>query len=530
MNLSEIHSKGTGRLARRALATVAVLAAAGLVLAGCSASKPVASASAAVGEAPLLSIGAQLQPTSLNPALTNNNQVDSQYYQLAYDPLIYVEPDGSYAPALATAWKYKNANTFDITIRKNVKFSDGEAMTAKSVAASINYFRSAGGPQAVYAAAISSVTATNASTVEVITSTPNPVLPLVFSQAMLVGNIIAPKGLADPSQLLKATYGAGPYMLSADGTLAGSTYTYVKNPDYWDKSKTHYDKIQVKVLSDSNAALAALQAGQIDFVAGDPDTANAAGSGISIYSSATQLQGLLLMDRDGTIAPPLKSEKVRQALNYAIDRKSIATALFGKYGAALSQMALPGVAGYDPKLESRYPYDPKKAKELLKEAGYANGFTITGIEAPTYGIPLLDQAIVGQLAKVGVTLKMTTAATIGAVGSARLSKQYPSAAFYYGALPMYVMASQLMPTAPGTFNPFGSTDAQLTSLLNKAAATPGKAGTKLYQQAMTRVVDLGWFIPVVRSDSVYLAGSKIGGITTGPNNSYPNPAFFYPKG
>ncbi|MDW8809985.1 ABC transporter substrate-binding protein, partial [Streptomyces scabiei] len=86
--------------------------------------------------------------------------------------------------------------------------------------------------------------------------------------------------------------------------------------------------------------------------------------------------GLLLLDREGTVVKGLGDVRVRQALNFAVDRAAITKAVYGDYGAPVSQPQMPGYDGYSPEAAKTYPHDPDKAKKLLKAAGYGSGLTI----------------------------------------------------------------------------------------------------------------------------------------------------------
>src|SRR5581483_1509922 len=177
-----------------------------------------------------ITIASNSTPTSINPLLNGNNADELLFNDLAYEPLIHLGPDGSYKPALATSWKYGNGlKQFDLTLRPGVKFSDGSPLTADAVVKSINAFKAAGGGYITYARVIKSVVATGPLTVRINLTGPDPIVPLILSEHIPVGDIVSPNGLANQKKLATSTDGAGPYMLSPTETVAGSTYTYVPN-------------------------------------------------------------------------------------------------------------------------------------------------------------------------------------------------------------------------------------------------------------------------------------------------------------
>ncbi len=99
-------------------------------------------------------------------------------------------------------------------------------------------------------------------------------------------------------------------------------------------------------------------------------------------SAPAAMVGMYIADVDGTVVPAFKDLRVRQALNYAIDREAITKSVYGDFGIPTDQYVPEGIGGYLPELEDVYPYDPEKAKELLAEAGYPDGFSFTMLGQP----------------------------------------------------------------------------------------------------------------------------------------------------
>jgi peptide/nickel transport system substrate-binding protein len=475
---------------------------------GASGSQAAVAASTKVGDT--LTVSNSSGPASLNPAQSGNGRL-GVFVVPAYASLTKLQPDGKVGPDLATDWKYvddKN-QTFQMTIRHQAKFSNGEDVTAQAVADSINYFRNAKGPFAGNLASVTSVAATGADQVTVTLSAPNPELPQLFSQYWMAGAIIAPAGVKDPNQLGTATLGAGPYMLDTQTTIPGNTYTYLPNPNYWDKAAQHWHKLVVKVFSDTNAAYQSLQTGQLQLMLADPISVNSMtlGSNVQVLSSPVQWNGIQLFDRNGQLVPALGKPEVRQALNYAIDRTSIANSLFGKYGEATSQVQGPGQQGYDASLDGYYAYDPAKAKQLLTQAGFPNGFSMTVIEQKTTLTDAVLQAIAAQLAKVGVTLEIKADPTSAQWVADLNSKQFPSTGGQLNYLSPYLYWKG---TLGGSFNPLGTQDDQINQLVSQAAANadPNAADAR-WKQVFKRLTEQAWYVPVVRSQVVYLASTSV---------------------
>lgn len=528
-----------GRVARALVA--AAVAASATACGAQSTNRPVASGSGKsstttgaaghVASGGVLRLGADTAPFSLNPALTNNDQWDAEYYQLAYEPLLQLEPSGQFAPGLATSWHYVGTGNreFELTLRKGVKFSDGSSVTAKDVAASLLYFKNAHGSHAVYAADIASVTTKGRYTVILHMSAPDPGIPLMLSQALLAGEIIGASGLKNPKSLGLTTDGAGPYMLDPKETVYGSKYTYIRNPNFWDPAAQHYKKVVINNIPTLSSDLAALRSGRIDFFPSNSQTSLAArADGESVVGGPAVFQGLYLFDRQGAIVPALGHVRVRQAMNYALNRKAIAKALYKGLAQPNDEISDPGTPGYVPQLERYYKYDPAKARQLLAAAGYPHGFSavvLAGVNAKP-----LDEAIAQELAAVGIKVTLHIVATGPEYIKAALSRSYPIGAMYYGALPMYIEGEQLLIAKAGFFNPFKNANAGMLKLLSQAAVGSPSQSLTASKNLMAATVKQAWFVPVIASDITYVSNGKVGGITYGPSDAYADPALFYPKG
>jgi peptide/nickel transport system substrate-binding protein len=270
-------------------------------------------------------------------------------------------------PGLATSWQYiSNDNTqLQLQLRSGVKYSDGSTLSAQNVVDHFEYVLASGGQFAPLFAG-DSFTATGPLTVVVKTPKPNPDLPTLLTQDDVVGGIISPMGLQNKAKLGTQTFGAGPYELDPSATVAGDHYTFVPNPNYYDKGSVHWHKVVVRAITSPQATLNAMQTGQVDFAVGDASTLDAAKrAGLTVTMTPLLWTGVTLADRDGAMSKPLADVRVRQALNYATDRTSIASALFPNGGKATAQLTVPGGYGYDASLDNAYPYDTAKAKQLL---------------------------------------------------------------------------------------------------------------------------------------------------------------------
>ena len=504
----------------------ALAAGAALLLAGCTGTDaPEPTESVERGET--LTFAANFGPTSLNPALQGVDQVNNFYVNVAYDTLTRLNADGTVSPDLATEWEYTDDTntTFQLTLRDGVKFSDGTDLTAEAVADSLNYARTEGVNGPNWLSSVDEITAVDESTVQITTTEPNDSLPSVLSQRMLLGSIISPAGLEDVEALKGATFGAGPYMLDADQTVAGDTYVYVPNPYYWDESKIHWNEIVIKVAGNATASLQAVQLGEADFMSGDATTGAAAKSaGLGVSVAPFGLTGINIMDREGTVVPALADPKVRQALLYALDRDALANAVFPGFSTAGNSLVLDGFPGYSDDIDGDYAYDLDKAKDLMAESDFADGFSVD-IAAPTANnTNVMAQAIVEAWSELGVTANLVTYTDLGQMTTDILAGKYPITAFNYGALPTYIEAKSFFTGGTTQFNAFNTTSDDLADLLNKAASATGDDADAAYQAVLelAQGEDAWLGVVYVRQQIAIFDSTTVDGFDLGSPNPVPD--------
>jgi peptide/nickel transport system substrate-binding protein len=482
-----------------------------LVLSACASGSAKSGSGTAVGD--VLTVVTVASPQSLDPGKAQQN--DAWFDQLAYEPLIVRQSDGTMRPGLATSWSYQGSDntTFVLHLRSGVKFSDGSALTAKSVVADLDYVAHGHGQLAPFLTGDTS-TATDPLTVTIKAAQPNPNFPLLLTQDYIVGGIISPKGLASTAQLGTHTFGAGPYMLDPADTVTGDHYTYVRNPNYFDPAGVHWQRVVLKVITNAQSVLNALRSGEAQVSVGDPSTIQAARQdGLTVASSPLLWNGVTLADRAGTVARPLADVRVRQALNYATNRGAIAGALFTGNGSPVDQVTVPGGYGYDPAMAKAYPYDPAKAKQLLTAAGYANGFTMTLVTSDYQQMNLLAEALAPQWQQVGVRLKITDDANPDQYVSDAFSGKFPAFSTAFGQLPLWMEGPSLfLPAA--AYNPFHTKDTALQSLYDRSSRATGTDQNGLDRQIVDHLVRQAWFVPVVSTGLPYYATTTVTGVST----------------
>ena len=483
---------------RSLVTAVALATAAALALTACSGSGGSPSSTAdATAKGGTLTIGALADVKSFDPTQAHIGHY-VQYYQPVYDTLLRREPDGKLVPMLATEWEYNADNTvLTLTLRDDVTFTDGTKLDAAAVKTNLDRFPIGNGPQASTLAQVSDVAAKDTTTVVITLKAPDPALLDYLGNA--AGYIASPAAI-DGGKLATDPIGSGPYTLDKSATVAASQYTFVKNPDYWDKSLQVYDTIVVKPILDTTALLNAIVSGQVNAALLTPKTeAQAKSAGLTEYQYPTDWQGLLIFDRDGAMVPELADVKVRQAINYAIDKETLLAQVGKGLGTVTSQPFGEGTDAFDESLESAYEYDPAKAKKLMKDAGVGE-FSVTMPTVSGFFDPALTAGIGQNLADIGITVNWENVAGTDLVSSMVQGKYAMSWFSLFQGSP-WVAANQII-TPNATYNPFHTTDPKVEELV-KAIQTGSADEQATAAQSLNKyVVDQAWFAPFYRPSQI----------------------------
>lgn len=342
-----------------------------------------------------------------------------------FDPLTEVGPKGA-IPWLATSWTQVDPTTWNFTLRKGIKFSNGEAFNAESVVTAVNALATpveASSVANLYLSGLAGASVVSNYVVQIKTKAPDGILPQQVSALVPVPtdywNQVGQAGFE------KAPIGTGPYKVVS---LSSDQWVLKANPTSWHKPKI--GTIIFTALSDFTARDNAVTSGQAQInLEGTVDQiASLKSSGLTTHIIPDT--GVFVLQYINKGAPsPIDNQQVREALNYAINRKQILKALYNNVTTAATQGVNPGTVGYDPSLKPT-PYNPAKAKQLLAQAGYPNGFTFTAVV--TIGSFPEDQqmfeTVQSQLKAIGVTMNIDTVNVTQAV-TYLLSGNYPGQVF-----------------------------------------------------------------------------------------------------
>jgi peptide/nickel transport system substrate-binding protein len=358
---------------------------------------------AAAADAQTLRIALSAQPSSADPhhyALTPNSTLRDH----VYDGLTRVDAGLRVQPALAASWERRDDLTWVFRLREGVRFQDGAPFGAGDVVFSycrvLNNESELVGSFSSIVKRLAKVEAEGDGAVAITTAEPNPLLPSDLSSVAIIPRTLAPHeglrfspdgcGVKGPWPALaqfndgSAAIGTGPYRLARFTT--GGAIELARHEGYWGP-KPHWAGVRLLPVTQAGPRLAGLLAGDHDVIefpaTGDLPRLRENGNVRLAVAPSTRLIFLQLDFREpapfvnGGAAPnPLRDVRVRQALSLAIDRRAIAERIMDGVATPAAQFLPDGMRGTVEGLPV-LPYDPARARALLAEAGYPNGFTLT---------------------------------------------------------------------------------------------------------------------------------------------------------
>lgn len=304
---------------------------------------------------------------------------------------------GEPTPLLATSWEQLDDLTLRLHLRSGISFTNGEPMNAEAVAFSIE--KLAAEPTMVIAlGAVESATVVDELTVDVRTKTPFPLLVLSLA---LYGQVVPPAYYAEvgPDGFASHPIGTGPFVF--ESRVPSQSITLSRNDAYWGGPMA-IEKLEYRPIPEDSSRIAALMAGEIDLATNIPASQfnrieQAPGVGVKEVLGFAAKMALI----DGLPDSPIKDPRLRQAINYAVDKQTLLDVLYDGHGqVSQCQLGTSFFFGFNPSLQP-YAYDPDKARALLAEAGYPNGLDIDFKYRVSSGDSELSEAIAAMLEDVG---------------------------------------------------------------------------------------------------------------------------------
>ncbi|WP_181034272.1 ABC transporter substrate-binding protein [Arthrobacter sp. GMC3] len=468
----------------------------GIGLSGCGSPAP------GPGKSSTLTLASENDTTSFDPAALENGHRVS-YWTPLYDTLLILKPDATIVPGMAESFAYNDEKTeLTLALRDDLRFSDGSPVTSADVVANMEHHKQGTG-QNNFMLRGATASAPDAHTVILRVAEPDPAILTYLT--MVAGVVAKPEGLGT-AKGRDAPITAGPYQLDSSRTARGSHYTYVRNPHYWDAQSFPFDEVIVKPIPEVTARLNALRSGQVLGMAGSPQTtAEAQSAGMTIKSKPGDRVGLHLADRNGTLVPELSDKRVRQAINYAIDSAGLLKAVqLGKGVHSAEMFSVSSVAHRDD-LANAYPYNPDKARSLLAEAGYPNGFSVV---MPQNETDMTATLVSQQLGDVGINVTYRQE-TVGNYITEIQSGRYALFSNRVGTGDPWWDVQKHIPTS-APWNVFKVTNPALDA---HYAATRGSRTPEAYASALQNMnewlVGEAWFAPFYQAERLYYTSKTI---------------------
>lgn len=342
--------------------------------------------------------------TGLDPR-NGSSTITASILASLYSTLVKTDPTGAIVCDAAESYEQVDDTTWHFTLRQDVYFTNGDQMTANDVAYTINSLRDSEKNYALSGDfSFMQVEVLGDFEFNIVTDYPFPSLPLRLNYVKIVPSAyveeVGDEGFA------AAPIGSGPFKFVS--WTKDQSVVLEKNPDYYGEVP-QIDQLIFEVIPEAADRVAALQAGEVDIICNVPTTQAEylqSLDGITVVGQPSTRVVWLQFNLVGE-ETPLDDIRVRQAMNYAVDRDALIAGVLDGYAVKVASISTPEYEGYDPDVQG-YTYDPDQARQLLADAGYADGFTIECSVSPGLlnGTDVV-QAIAGQLAEVGINMTIT---------------------------------------------------------------------------------------------------------------------------
>jgi peptide/nickel transport system substrate-binding protein len=381
-------------------------------------------ASRAAAQAPAtLTIGVRSETSSLDPHWTQFPQ-DKQVEDHIFNRLVSLDHNSRPIPGLATAWRSVDDTTWEFTLRQGVKWHDGQPFTADDVAFTFDRLRAGiqgapASPSFVIAAGNKRVEKVNDHTIRIRTDFVFPTMP----EEMSFFSIVARHRVTDARPSVdfnsgRATVGTGPYRLVE--FRPGERVVLERSPDFWG-DRPEWDRVVFRPITQDASRLAALMNGEVDIIDYPPTpdlprlrqqanrfvVSEIASDRVIYMQFSFRDQEPFVRGNDGQPMPinPLRDVRVRQAMSLAINRDAIKDRLMGGASLPTGNIVPPGFFGFSENLRAD-PFNADRARQLLQQAGFPQGFRIT-LHGPNNRY-INDQQIIEAVAQMWTRIGIQT--------------------------------------------------------------------------------------------------------------------------
>ncbi len=463
-------------------------------------------------------ISGKLQQAGWNP----DTQPVFQNYpaEAVWDQIIRLDKFGKPLPGAAESFEFSKDNkSVTFHLREGMKFSDGTAVDSAAVKNAFEYQQKVN--EGRFPKKMTFDTP-DALTITATWPTAVPTLPLVVRDIRMQCPAWLKAGVFD------TPCGYGGYTLDAANSVTDSVLTFTKNPNYWDAANVPFDTLVVKAFDSDTAVLNALKTDQIDGALLGPSTIDEVdGAGLKGYPLSGETLRMILSDHNGKVVPALGNVKVRQAMNMVFDKQAMVDKLYGGHGTPATQIFREGSDAWIDGLTDPYPFDVEKAKSLMKEAGYENGFemtvaTIDGIGAETW-LPYITQ----QLGELKITVKEERLTGPNAILDLLClntdDKKYPTPVWQLGNFGESLQDMRDYVLDDGTWNIAKQKDPKIDAWWAQIVAGTGDKAA-IQKEMNQYTIDNAWNIPFLNPQRVFAYNEKalsVPDITT-PDGTFPS--------
>ena len=444
-------------------------------------------------------------PSRFDPHRSTIGQ-DIRLLAPVYDRLVHFDADGALVPGLATEWSFDESGTvFTMQLREGVVFHDGAPFDSAAVKANIERGQTVEGSSITSdLAEITSVETPDPYTVVFHLSEPNSMLPGLLSHR--AGAMVSPTAFENPD-LDRAPVGAGPYRVVQYDP--GNQIIMERFAEHWNTEAGGPDRIEYRIMLDARTRLNALLAGEVDMTVlsgNEREEAERAGFATEGEPALTYLV-LYLNRARSEFGDPL----VRRALNHAIDRQAIIDAVLLGAGVPAVQPFPEGYFAHHPDYPADYyPYDPDRARELLAEAGLADGFEFEMLVPANDLSNRLAEVVMAMLGEVGITVRATPVEVAQTADVYYAQEVGDSLIAQWGGRPDPQMTLELQFSADGFGNPGDHTTPEFEEAnLRTRAATDPDERQRLLQEQVAIVVEEAFQVPLVHDYGIYAYSDKV---------------------
>ncbi len=459
-----------------------------------------------------LNVGMASAVSAMDPHFHNLGP-NNAMAQHIYDTLITRDAEARTRPALAVSWRAINETLWEFRLREGVRWHDGRAFTAEDVAFTFRRVpdvpNSPGGFGG-FLRAVARLEVVDAHTIRIHTRQPHPLLPSDLASVFIISRQAAEGAQTEDFNSGRAAIGTGPYRLGS--FRSGERVELTRNDTYWGEREP-WARVNHRFLLNDGSRTAALLAGDVDIIEQIPTT-DLARLRTDRRLSVTEIASLrtvflspdwsrsgphpLITDNAGAPLPssPLRDLRVRQALSLAINREALVERVMEGAAEATAQWLPAGAFGHNPELRP-HPFDPERARALLAEAGFPDGFRIT-LATPNDRWPndsRISQAVAQMWTRIGVRTAVD-AMPFAAFVPRRSRQEHAIQLGAWGSTTgeasnylVSIVATADRERLTGPANMTRHSDAEIDALVARASATMDDAERERLWREATRLYD-----------------------------------------